>query len=152
MHSSTVPTGTIFDASTPITRGLVAPESKQPAAAESKHVQMLPLFEQYLQRTSRKQSTIGRSYGIDAPHTAVGHGLPDDALGRGELGQAGADQIGWHLQNLRGVGEQVRLGHKAVPVVRGLGQGVLDTGRAPRGAWNRAEVKGLRRWSVVAGW
>ena len=30
--------------------------------------------------------------------------------------------------------------------------GLLETRRAPRGAVNRAEVKGLRRWSVAAGW
>jgi hypothetical protein len=44
--------------------------------------------------------------------------------------QAGADQDARHAEDLRGVGEQVRLGQVAVPVVRGLREGVLDAGLA----------------------
>ena len=49
----------------------------------------------------------------------------------GQLGQAGADQIGGHAEDLRGVGEQVRLRQVAVPVVGGLGQRVLEAGLHP---------------------
>ena len=34
----------------------------------------------------------------------------------------------------------------------GIDRRLLEAGGAPRGAVNRAEVKGLRRWSVAAGW
>ena len=66
-----------------------------------------------------------------AADARVGHRFADHPLGGGQLGQAGADQVGGHAEDLRGVGEQVRLGQVAVPVVGGLGQRVLDAGLHP---------------------
>ena len=64
----------------------------------------------------------------------AGDGFTDHPLGRGEVGQAAADQIRGHPEDRRGVGKQVRLGQVAVAVVGGLRQRVLNAGLHPPGA------------------
>ena len=64
---------------------------------------------------------------------AVGDGFTDDPLVANELIQAGVDQLSVDLQDLGGVADQVRLGEIAVPVIGGLGEGVLQSGFDPLG-------------------
>ena len=63
--------------------------------------------------------------------TGRGHRLADHPLGRGQLVQARGDQLGRHVQDLGGVGDQVGRGQVAVAVVGRLGQGVGQAGLDP---------------------
>ena len=60
-----------------------------------------------------------------------GYLFADHPVGGGELVQAGGDQVGGHVEDLGGVGDQVGGGQVAVPVVGGLGQGVGQAGLDP---------------------
>jgi hypothetical protein len=55
----------------------------------------------------------------------------DDPLLGHELIQAWVDQLTVNFQDLGGVADQFGLGEVAVPVIRGLGEGVLRAGFDP---------------------
>ena len=62
---------------------------------------------------------------------AVGDVFADDTLIGDELVQAGVDQLSVDLQDLGGLADHVGFREVAVPVVGGLGQGVLQPGFDP---------------------
>ena len=74
-----------------------------------------------------------------------GHLFADHSLGGGQLVQARGDQVGGHVEDLGGVGDQVGRGQVAVPVVGGLGQGVGQAGLDPLRAVG-GDADRTRRW------
>ena len=62
------------------------------------------------------------------------HRFTDDTFLGHELIQTRADQLLVDLQDLRRLADQVGLGEVAVPVIGGLGEGVLQSGFDPLGA------------------
>ncbi len=79
-----------------------------------------------------------------------GYLLADHAVGGGQFVQAGAGQLGRHVEDLGGVGDQVRGGQVAVAVVGGLGQGVGQAGLDPlRAAGGNAGRLGDRAGKLV---